>query len=78
MPDSITLKQMEDRPQVYIGCDARRKYSIFVAVDEKGKASTPVRVEHDRAAFRKYLRGLGPGVPVAVEAMGGQLVLASR
>lgn len=70
MENSITLEQMEDRPQVYMGCDAHRKYSIFVAVDEKGKASAPVRVEHDRAAFRRYLRGLRPGSPVAVEATG--------
>ena len=31
----------------YIGCDAHARYLIFVSIDEKGKASPPVRVEHD-------------------------------
>lgn len=71
MEDRITLGEMEqNRPQVFMGCDAHRKYSIFVAVDEKGKASAPVRVEHDRPELRRYLRGLRPGTPVAVEATG--------
>lgn len=39
-------------------------------VDERGKASAPVRVEHERAAFRRYLHGLQPGTSVAVEATG--------
>jgi transposase len=60
----------EVRPQVWMGCDAHRKYSIFVAMDEKGKASAPVRVEHDRAEFRRFLRGIAAGTAVAVEATG--------
>ena len=70
MEDSITLQQMKDRPQVFMGCDAHRKYSILVAVDERGKASAPVRVEHDLADLRRFLRGIQPGTPVAVEATG--------
>jgi hypothetical protein len=30
----------------YIGCDAHRRYSIFVTVDENGRASKPTRIEH--------------------------------
>ena len=44
MEARITLQEMEqNRPQVFMGCDAHRKYSVFVALDEKGKASAPVR-----------------------------------
>ena|SRR6478609_8354311 len=57
-------------PQIFLGCDAHRKYSVFVTVDERGKASVPVRVEHDRPAFRRFLRGLQPGTLVALEATG--------
>src|SRR4249919_1588531 len=55
----------------YIGCDAHRKYSVFVSVDEQGKAGPPQRVEHDREEFRKFLRTLPAESPVAVEASGG-------
>jgi hypothetical protein len=33
-----------------IGCDAHQRYSVFVTMDEKGKAGTPVRVDHNDAA----------------------------
>ena len=42
----------------YIGCDAHRRYSVFVVMDDKGRASKPVRVEHDRSELREYLRRL--------------------
>lgn len=32
----------------YIGCDAHRCYSVFVTVDENGRASKPTRIEHER------------------------------
>jgi transposase len=54
----------------YIGCDTHQRYSVFVTMDEKGKVSTPVRVEHDRMELRKYLKTLPAGAPVAVEAGG--------
>lgn len=57
--------------QHYIGCDAHRKYSVFVSVDSNGKASPPERVEHDGKEFRRYLEKLPTGSPVAVEASGG-------
>ena len=54
----------------YIGCDAHRRYSVFVSMDEKGNISKPVRVEHERREIRGFLRRLPPGTPVAVEATG--------
>jgi hypothetical protein len=40
-------------------------------VDEKGRPGAPVRVEHEREEFRKFLRSLPAGSPVGVEASGG-------
>lgn len=53
-----------------IGCDVHKRYSVFVAIDTRGKLSKPVRVEHDRAAFRAYLRTLPPKSEIAIEATG--------
>jgi transposase len=55
----------------YIGCDSHARYSVFVSMDEKGRASDPVRVEHQSRDLRDYLAGLESGTPVAVEASGG-------
>ena len=52
----------------FIGCDAHKKYSVFVAVDEKGTASPAVRVIHDREQYRAFLRQLPVSSPIAVEA----------
>jgi transposase len=68
MKDSITLNR--PAPRQVLGCDAHRKYSVFVGIDERGKPSPPVRVEHDRQKFRLFLRRLEPGTEVAVEATG--------
>lgn len=53
-----------------IGCDVHKRYSIFVAINEQGKRSKPVRVEHDRSAFRAFLRSLPAACEIAVEATG--------
>ena len=42
----------------FIGCDAHKKYSLFVAVDEAGETKPAVRVNHDRESYRAFLRGL--------------------
>ncbi len=68
MKDSITLNRLA--PRQVLDCDAHRKYSVFVGIDERGKPSPPVRVEHDRQKFRLFLRRLEPGTEVAVEATG--------
>jgi hypothetical protein len=44
----------EEKRKVYLGCDAHRKYSVFVAMNENGKIEPPVRVEHDRQKFRMF------------------------
>ncbi len=54
----------------FIGCDAHKKFSIFVAVDEKGKASKPVRVEHTRESLRAYFQTLPAQSEIAIESMG--------
>lgn len=56
--------------QQFIGCDAHKKYSVFVAVDEQGHAGPAVRVDHDRCRYREFLAQLPPHSPIAVEASG--------
>ena len=41
--------------QPVIGCDAHKKFSVFVSVDQHGKPSRPVRVDHDRNLYCEYL-----------------------
>jgi transposase len=54
----------------FIGCDAHKKFSVFVAVDEKGRASKPVKVEHQRETYRAYLHSLPQNSEIALEACG--------
>jgi len=54
----------------FIGCDAHKKFSVFVAVDEKGQASKPVRVEHERESYRAFLRQLPAGSQIALGVCG--------
>ena len=56
--------------QPVIGCDAHKKFSVFVSVDQQGKASRPVRVDHDRGLYCKYLRSLPPASEIALVATG--------
>lgn len=54
----------------FIGCDVHKRYSVFVAMDETGKASRAVRVGHGNDELTKYLCGLPAGTPIAVETTG--------
>ena len=54
----------------FIGCDAHKKFSVFVAVNEKGGAGEAVRVVHDRQVYREFLARLPPKSEIAVEASG--------
>src|SRR5437868_7013445 len=56
--------------QQFIGCDAHKKFSVFVAVNERGQAGEALRVEHDRALYREFLTQLPAHSPIAVEASG--------
>lgn len=54
----------------YIGCDAHKKYSVFVAINEAGEVSPGRRVENCRESFRSFLNALPPGSPIAMESTG--------
>src|SRR5450631_2961882 len=54
----------------FIGCDAHKKFSVFVAVNEKGQAGEALRVAHDRQLYREFLARLPAGSAIAVEASG--------
>ncbi len=54
----------------YIGCDAHKKYSVFVSMNEHGQCDAPVRVEHAREELRTFLAALPRGSPIAVETIG--------
>lgn len=54
----------------YTGCDAHKKYSVFVSMNEHGQCSPAIRVEHSREELRAFLAGLPPGSPIAVETIG--------
>lgn len=56
--------------QQFIGCDAHKKFSVFVAVNENGQAGEAIRVEHDRPGYREFLSRLPPQSPIAIEASG--------
>jgi hypothetical protein len=71
MKGSLARPATPERPvQSFIGCDAHRRYSVFVSVDEDGKSSKPTRVEHEGTAMAEYLASLPAGVDIAVEATG--------
>lgn len=54
----------------FIGCDAHKKFSVFVAVNEKGHAGEALRVTHDRELYREFLSRLPAHSAIAVEATG--------
>jgi transposase len=54
----------------FIGCDAHKKFSVFVAVNEKGQAGEALRVAHDRDVYREFLARLPVHSAIAVEASG--------
>jgi hypothetical protein len=39
----------------FIGCDAHKQFSVFVAVNEKGHARETLRVAHDRQAALRLM-----------------------
>src|SRR5882762_9108124 len=52
----------------FIGCDAHKKFSVFVAVNEKGQAGEALRVAHDRQLYREFLARLPAHSSIALEA----------
>jgi transposase len=43
---------------------------MFAAMTDAGRAGTPVRVEHTRMIFRRFLESLPAGSPIAIESVG--------
>lgn len=56
--------------QQFIGCDAHKRYSVFVAVNEEGQAGQAMRIAHNRELYREYLGQLPHGSVIALEASG--------
>ncbi len=54
----------------FFGCDAHKTYSLFVGMDEGGRTTSPVRVEHERTTYRSFLERLPDASPIAVETVG--------
>ena len=52
----------------FIECDAYKKFSVFVAVNEKGQARESLRVNHERPLYREFLARLHPDSAIAVRA----------
>ena len=53
-----------------LGCDAHKRYSVFVRLRENGKSDPPIRVAHDRGAFRSFLDSPGESSEIAIESTG--------
>jgi transposase len=52
----------------FIGCDAHKLYSLFVAVGEDGGCSPAWKVSHTEGAFEAFLAKLPEGSEIALEA----------
>ena len=50
----------------YIGCDAHKKYSVFVMVSDRGVSGSPEKMYRDKEGYRKYLKSLPSGSPVGL------------
>jgi transposase len=71
MQDTVPRTAASEQPgRTFMGCDSHRKYSVFVAMDELGRTSSPIRVEHQLKELGLLLRHVPPGTDVAVEATG--------
>ena len=42
----------------FVGSHMHKKFSLLVLLNERSEASRPVRVEHERAAMRSFLRAV--------------------
>src|SRR5258706_6942573 len=62
------LRRCCSNMEQFIGCDAHKKFSVFVAVNERGQAGEALRVMHERQLYREFLARLPPSSAIAVEA----------
>lgn len=54
----------------FIGCDAHKKFSVFVAVNENGQSGEALRVMHNRQLYREFLGQLPAHSVIALESSG--------
>jgi transposase len=54
----------------FIGCDAHKKFSLFIAMNEEGGYGQAIRVGHDRERMRAFLEDLPAGSEIALETSG--------
>ncbi len=54
----------------FIGCDAHKKFSLFIAMNEEGEYGRPIRVGHERERMRAFLEALPVGSQIALETSG--------
>src|SRR6266849_3860739 len=54
----------------FIGCDAHKKFSLFVAMNEDGEYGRAIRVGHRREQMRAFLAKLPAGSQIALETSG--------
>jgi hypothetical protein len=45
----------------FFGCDAHKKFSWFIALNEEGQYGRPVRIAHERDRMRAFLEALEIG-----------------
>lgn len=63
--------------QQFIECDAHKRFSVFVAVDERGRATRPIRVEHNQRHCAEFLKQLPAKSGIAIESTGHWYWLAT-
>src|SRR5271154_3771923 len=54
----------------FIGCDAHKKFSLFIAMNQEGQYGKPMRIAHDRERMREFLEALPAGSRIALETSG--------
>jgi transposase len=54
----------------FIGCDAHKKFSVFVAMNEEGEYGRALRVGHEGERMRAFLAQLPSGSRIALETSG--------
>jgi transposase len=54
----------------FIGCDAHKKFSLFIAMNEEGEYGKAIRVSHHREEMRAFLEALPAGSEIALETSG--------
>ena len=54
----------------FIGCDAHKRFSVFIAMNEEGVYGKAIRVGHERERMRTFLEDLPAGSRIALETSG--------